>query len=70
MATDVTLYVGPVTAYKKFRFTDADVSGRCPFADPRRDEAGQGHDRDRPQGDKLVYVYCPYLMVSWIEAGA
>ena len=70
MTTDVTLYIGPVTAYKKFRFTDADVweGVRSQIIDAMN--AGKGTIEISRKGDKLVYVYSPYLMVSWIEAEA
>lgn len=70
MATDVTLYIGPETAYKKFRFTDADVWQGVHSQIIRAMNAGKGTIEIDRKRDKLVYVYSPYLMVSWIEAGA
>jgi len=70
MATDVTLYIGPATACKEFRFTDADMWEEVHSQIIRAMNAGKGTIEIERKRDELVYVYSPYLMVTWIEASA
>ena len=70
MATDVTLYIGPETAYKKFRFTDANDWEAVRSQIIAAMSAGKGMIRIPWKGDTIVYVYSPYLMVTWVEKAA
>ncbi|MFE5409320.1 hypothetical protein [Microbacterium sp. NPDC056569] len=70
MATDVTLYVGPETAYRKFRFTDPDVWEAVRSQILSAMNAGKGTIQIPWKGDNVVYVYSPYLMVTWVEKDA
>ncbi len=67
MATDVTLYIGPETAYKKFRFTDVNVWDSVHSQIISAMNAGKGTIKIAWKGDTIVYVYSPYLMVTWVE---
>lgn len=70
MATDVTMYIGPETAYKKYRFTDRGAwdAVRSQIIDAMN--AGRGTIEIPWKGDTIVYVYSPYLMITWIEKAA
>ena len=70
MATDVTLYIGTAPSYAKFRFTDAPVwdGVRSQIIDAMN--TGTGTIEIDRKGDKVVYVYSPFLPVSWVESGA
>jgi len=70
MATDVTLYIGPATAYKKFRFTDKIVWEAVSSQIVSAMNAGKGMIEIAWKGDTIVYVYSPYLMVTWVEKAA
>ena len=69
MATDVTLYIGSVPNYTKFRFTDAGVwdGVRSQIIDAMN--VGKGTIEIDRKGDKVVHVYSPFLPVSWVETG-
>ena len=69
MATDVTLYIGTVPNYAKFRFTDDRVweGVRSQIIDAM--DMGRGTIEIDRKGDKVVYVYSPFLPVSWVETG-
>ena len=69
MATDVTLYIGTAPNYAKFRFTDAaEWEGvRSQIIDAMN--MGRGTIEIDRKGDKVVYVYSPFLPVSWVETG-
>ena len=70
MAIDVTLYIGIAPNYAKFRFTEADEweSVRSQIIDAM--SAGRGTIELDRKGDKVVYLYSPFLPVSWVEKGA
>ena len=70
MATDVTLYIGTAPNYAKFRFTEAHVweGVRSQIIDAMN--AGRGTIEIDRKGDTVVYVYSPFLPVSWVETGA
>jgi hypothetical protein len=70
MTPDVTLYIGPETAYKKYRFTDPDAwaAVRSQIIDAMN--AGRGTIEIPWKGDTIVYVYSPNLMITWIEKAA
>ncbi len=70
MATDVTLYIGPATAYRKFRFTDVNVWQVVRSQIISAVDAGKGTIEIAWKGDTIVYVYSPYLMVTWVEKAA
>ena len=70
MATNVTLYIGPETAYKKFRFTVANVWEAVRSQILAAMNEGKGTIEIPWKGDTIVYVYSPYLMVTWIEKAA
>ena len=69
MATDVTLYIGTAPNYAKFRFTEAPVweDVRSQIIDAMN--TGRGTIEIDRKGDKVVYVYSPFLPVSWVESG-
>ena len=67
MASDVTLYIGPATAYKKFRFTETDAWEAVRSQILAAMNAGKGTIEIPWKGDTVVYVYSPYLMVTWVE---
>lgn len=69
MASDVTLYIGPETAYKKFRFADASVWEAVRSQIVSAMDAGKGTIEIPWKGDTVVFVYSPYLMVTWVEKG-
>lgn len=70
MATDVTLYIGTVPNYAKFRFTDDRVweGVRSQIIDAM--DMGKGTIEIERKGDTVVYVCSPFLPVSWVETGA
>ncbi|WP_137843758.1 hypothetical protein [Microbacterium sp. 2FI] len=71
MATDVTLYVGSINSnYAKFRFTDAAVWAGVRTQILNAMNAGKGTIEIDRKGDKIVYVYSPYLAISWVESGS
>jgi hypothetical protein len=70
MATDVTLYIGPATAYKKFRFVDMSAWEVVRSQIISAMNAGKGTIEIAWKGDTIVYVYSPYLMVTWVEKTA
>ena len=70
MATDVTLYIGPETAYRKFRFTDAAAWEAVRSQVTAAMGAGRGLIEIPWKGDNVVFVYSPYLMVTWVEKAA
>lgn len=70
MATNVTLYIGPATAYRKYRFTDGDVWESVRSQIISAMDAGKGRIEIAWKGDTIVYVYSPYLMVTWVEKAA
>ncbi|HYI51173.1 MAG TPA: hypothetical protein VEX42_06340 [Microbacterium sp.] len=67
MATDVTLCIGPATAYKKFRFADRNAWEAVRSQILSAMNAGKGTIEVAWKGDTIVYVYSPYLMVTWVE---
>ena len=70
MATDVTLYIGTPPNYVKFRFTEAEVWERVRSQILDAMNAGRGTIEIDRKGDRVVYVYSPFLPVSWVESGA
>ena len=69
MATDVTLYIGTAPNYAKFRFTDAAVWEGVRSQIINAMNMGKGTIEIDRKGDKVVYVYSPFLPVSWVETG-
>jgi hypothetical protein len=69
MATDVTLYIGTAPNYAKFRFTDAQVWESVQSQITNAMNMGKGTIEIERKGDKVVYVYSPFLPVSWVETG-
>jgi hypothetical protein len=67
MATDVTLYIGPATAYRKFRFTDRNAWEAVRSQILSAMNAGKGTIEFPWKSDTIVFVYSPYLMVTWVE---
>ena len=69
METDVTLYIGLAPYHAKFRFSDAAVwqGVRSQIVDAMN--LGRGTIEIDRKGDKVVYVYSPFLPVSWVEKG-
>ena len=61
MATEVTLYIGPATVYKKFRFTDPNAWEAVRSQILSAMNAGKGTIEIPWKGDTIVYVYSPYL---------
>ena len=70
MATDVTLYIGIPPNYAKFRFTDSLIWDGVRSQIISAMDAGRGTIEINRKGDKIVYVYSPFLPVSWVETGA
>ncbi len=70
MTTDVSLYIGPETVYKKFRFTEATAWEAVHSQILTAMNAGKGTIEIPWKGDRIVYVYSPYLMVTWVEKAA
>ena len=67
MATDVTLHVGTPPYFVKYRFKDAHAweGVRSQIVDAMN--AGRGTIEIDHKGEKVVYVYSPFIQVSWIE---
>ena len=70
MATDVSLYIGTPPNYAKFRFTDARVWEGVRSQIIKAMNTGNGTIEIDRKGHKVVYVYSPFLPVSWVETGA
>ena len=71
MTTDVTLYVGSVPpTYAKFRFKDAAEWEAVRSQIIAAMNAGRGTIEIQRKTDKVVYVYSPFLAVSWVEGTA
>jgi hypothetical protein len=70
MTDDVTLYIGMPPNYAKYRFTDAAVWQGVRSQIVRAMDAGKGTIEIDHKGDTVVYVYSPFLPVSWVEAKA
>ncbi|MDY0910891.1 hypothetical protein [Microbacterium sp. CFBP9034] len=68
--TDVTLYIGTMPYPAKFRFADASVWHNVRSQILAAMDAGKGTIEIDRKGDKVVYVYSPFLQVNWVEAGA
>ncbi|WP_026482167.1 hypothetical protein [Agromyces subbeticus] len=68
MATDVTLYIGSAAPnYAKFRFTDAATWEGVRSQIITAMNAGKGTIEIDRKGDTVVYVYTPFLPVSWVD---
>ena len=70
MTTDVTLYIGTAPNHAKFQFTDHDVWIGVRSQIINASQLGNGTIEIDNKGGKVVYVYSPFLPVSWVEAGA
>ena len=70
MATDVTLYNGISPYNAKFHFTDPVVWQHVLSQIVAAMKVGSGTIEIDRKGDKIVYVYSPFLPVNWIEKGA
>jgi hypothetical protein len=70
MATNVTLYIWVAPNYAKYRFTDARVWEGVRSQIINAMNMGKGTIEIDHKGDKVVYVYSPFLPVSWVEKGA
>ena len=70
MAKDVTLYVGSTAPYyAKFRFRDAREWEGVRSQIINAMNMGKGTIEIDRKGDRVVYVYSPFLAVSWVETG-
>ena len=69
MATEVTLYIGTPPNYAKFRFSDAAAWEAVRSQIVNAMNMGNGTIEIERKGDKVVYVYSPFLPVSWVEKG-
>jgi hypothetical protein len=70
MAKDVTLYVGSTAPnYAKCRFRDAHEWEGVRSQIINAMNMGKGTIEIDRKGDKVVYVYSPFLAVSWVETG-
>ena len=69
MHTDVTLYFGTTPSHTKYHFTDAHVWAGVRSQILAAMNAGKGTIEIDRKGDKVVYVYSPFLPVSWVETG-
>lgn len=68
MAKDVTLYIGSTAPnYAKFRFRDATEWEGVRSQIINAMNMGKGTIEIDRKGDKVVYVYSPFLAVSWVE---
>ena len=67
MGSEVTLYIGPATGYRKFRFADPNTWHAVHSQIVAAMKVGHGLIEIPWKGDTVVYVYSPYLMVSWVE---
>ncbi|MFH8252591.1 hypothetical protein ACH3VR_19650 [Microbacterium sp. B2969] len=70
MASDVTLYIGPQTAYRKFRFAEGAEWAAVRSQIRAAIDAGKGSIEIPWKGDTVVYVYSPHLMLSRVEKSA
>ena len=70
MANVVTLYIGLAPYHAKYRFTDPAVWSAVRSQIITAMKAGSGTIEIDHKGDKVVYVYSPFLPVNWVEAGA
>ena len=70
MTTDVTLYIGIPPYHAKFRFSDPIVWEGIRSQIMSAMDAGKGTIELTRKGDKHVYVYSPFVPVSWVESGA
>lgn len=68
MATNVTLYVGISPYQAKYHFTDAHVWEGVRSQILRAMTAAQGMIEIERKNDKIIYVYSPFLPVSWVDA--
>ncbi|WP_127473347.1 hypothetical protein [Microbacterium sulfonylureivorans] len=69
MTTDVTLYIGLAPYHAKYRFSDLNVWEGVRAQIITAMDAGRGTIEIERKGDRTVYVYSPFLPVSWVEAG-
>jgi hypothetical protein len=69
MATDITLYIGTPPNYAKFRFTDTEVWEGVRSQILTAMNMGKGTIEIERKEDTVVYVYSPFLPVSWFEKG-
>ena len=69
MATDVTLYIGTAPNYAKFRFADTRAWDGIRSQIITAMNMGKGTIEIDRKGDRVVYVYSPFLPVSWVETG-
>lgn len=69
MASDVTLYIGIAPYNVKFRFSDPNVWESVRSQIIAAMNAGKGTIEIDRKGDRHVYVYSPFLPVSWVESG-
>ena len=67
MALHVSLYIGTPPNYAKFRFTDPHVWEGVRSQIISAMNLGKGTIEIDRKGDKVVYVYSPFLPVSWVE---
>ena len=67
MATDVTLYFGTTPSHTKYHFTDPRVWAGVRSQILIAMDKGKGTIEIDRKGDKVVYIYSPYLPVSWVE---
>ena len=70
MTMAVTLYIGIAPYHAKYRFTDPDVWNSVRSQILTASKAGSGLIEIDHKGNRVVYVYSPFLPVSWVEAGA
>ncbi|GAA1800577.1 hypothetical protein [Agromyces neolithicus] len=71
MAKNVTLYIGNTAPnYAKFRFTDSREWEGVRSQIITAMNEGRGTIEINRKGNKVVYVYSPFLPVSWVETGA
>ncbi len=68
MTKDVTLYIGSQAPnYAKFRFNDAAQWEGVRSQIINAMNMGKGTIEIQRKSDKVVYVYSPFLAVSWVE---
>ena len=68
MTKDVTLYIGVAPYHAKYRFTDPAVWTSVRSQIITAMTAGNGLIEIDHKGDRVVYVYTPFLPVNWVEA--
>jgi len=68
MTKDVTLYIGLAPYHAKYRFTDPAVWTSLRSQIITAMKAGNGLIEIDHKGDRVVYVYSPFLPVNWVEA--